>query len=300
MGAGVEDNWYEAKKGDSMARIAKKFKLKISDLRRANPSLAATDVIQPGDQVNAVKPNKWVNVRFTEMVTREEALPYKTVEQTDDTLYTTQKNVKQEGKKGQREVVARITYINGMEAQEDVMSETVLTPALDRIVLKGTKKVPVNLDDNGNNDNGGKQTPKPGSNGGGTTSGSGFSLPLKEYRLTSTFRVRTLQGVTRWHYGDDLAAPTGTPIYAAKSGTVSYSGASSGYGLLMELDHGGGVRTRYGHCSKLLVKKGQQVKKGQIIALVGSTGHSTGPHCHFEIRINGKAVDPEKYVTVKH
>ena len=100
-------------------------------------------------------------------------------------------------------------------------------------------------------------------------------------------------------YGVDLAAPKGTPIYASRDGTISYSGASSGYGLLVEINHGSGITTRYGHCSKLLVKKGQKVKQGQIIALVGSTGHSTGPHCHFEIRINGTPVNPEKYVKVR-
>ncbi len=283
LGADVEDNIVEAQKGDSLARIAKREGLKVSDLRRANPGLAGTDIIQPGDRINAVKPTMWVNVRFTETVSRKESLPFETVEQPDDTLYTSQKSVKQEGKKGTREVVARVTYISGMEAGKEILSETVTEPAQDRIVLRGTKKVPTNLD-------GGT---------GGTTAGSGFSLPLTSYRLTSTFKKRTLMGVTRWHYGIDMAAPTGTPIYASKAGTVSFSGSASGYGLLVKLNHGGGVETRYGHCSKLLVKKGQQVKKGQIIALVGSTGRSTGPHLHFEIRINGKAVNPENYVKVK-
>lgn len=290
LGAGVQDNYVEAQKGDSLSRIAKRYDLKVSDLRRANPSLAGSDVIQPGDRINAVKPTMWVNVRYTDTVTREDVLPFKTVEQTDDTLYTTQKSTKQAGKNGTAQTTSRITYINGIQADKEILSQDVLTPAQDQIVLRGTKKVPTNL--------GGGTSSNGGSNGG--TSTSGFMLPVTSYRLTSTFRVRTLQGVTRWHYGVDLATPTGTPIYAAKAGTVTRAGAASGYGLLVEIDHGGGVRTRYGHCSRLLVKVGQQVKKGQIIALVGSTGHSTGPHCHFEIRINGTPVNPEKYVKVKH
>ena len=75
---------------------------------------------------------------------------------------------------------------------------------------------------------------------------------------------------------------------------MTYSGSASGYGLVIYLDHGGGVQTRYGHCSTLLVKSGARVQAGQLIALVGNTGRSTGPHCHFEVRINGNAVDPLK------
>ncbi len=280
LGAGVEDNWYTVEKGDSLSRIAKKFGLKVSDLRKANPEVASTDVIQPDQQINAIKPNRWLNVRFTDTVTREESLPFETVEKKSADLYTTQKQVTQEGKDGKRQVVARVTYINGMESVSEIVSQTVLTKATDQIVLRGTKKVPTSDD-------------------GGTTTSGKFIVPVKNYRLTSTFKVRTLGGVTRWHYGVDLACPTGTPVYASRDGTVSFSGSSSGYGLLVKINHGDSIETRYGHNSKLLVKKGQKVKQGQIIALVGSTGHSTGPHCHFEIRINGKPVNPEKYVKVR-
>ena len=287
LGAGVEDNWVEAQKGDSLARIAKRYGLKVSDLRRANPGLAGSDVIQPGDRINAVHPTMWVNVRYTDTVTREDTLAFQTVEQNDDTLYTTQKTIKQKGKNGTAQTTSRITYINGIQAAKEILSQDVITAAQDQIVLRGTKKVPTNLGGN------------TGSGSGGATSSSGFMVPVSNYRLTSTYKIRTLQGITRLHAGIDLAAPTGTPVYASKAGKVTRAGNASGYGLLVEIDHGGGVRTRYGHNSRLLVKVGQEVKKGQIIALVGSTGRSTGPHCHFEIRINGKAVDPQKYVKVK-
>lgn len=277
LGSNVEDNPYDVKKGDSLAKIASKFKLKISDILKANPSIASADVLQPGQTLNAVKPNNWVNVRYTETVTRQEALPFDTVEQETATLYTTQKKVTQEGKNGQREVVARVTYINGMEALKEILNQTVISAAQNEIVLRGTKKVPANA-------------------GGGTSISGKFIPPVKDYTITSVFEKRTLQGVTRWHYGIDMAAPKGTPIYASRSGTVEYSGSASGYGLVVYIDHGNGVQTRYGHCSKLLVTKGQKVTQGQLIALVGSTGHSTGPHCHFEMRINGTPVDPRKYV----
>jgi murein DD-endopeptidase MepM/ murein hydrolase activator NlpD len=99
------------------------------------------------------------------------------------------------------------------------------------------------------------------------------------------------------HKALDIANPLGSPIYAAESGTVMTAGWSSvGYGNMVEIDHGGGMFTRYGHASKLLVKKGDIVKKGDVIALIGSTGHSTGPHLHFEVHVNGQLYNPLEYL----
>lgn len=98
------------------------------------------------------------------------------------------------------------------------------------------------------------------------------------------------------HKGLDIAAKTGTPIKAAADGTVTYSGTMSGYGNLIIIDHGNGVETYYGHCSKLYKKVGAQVKAGELIAAVGSTGNSTGPHLHLEIRLNGVYYNPAIYL----
>jgi murein DD-endopeptidase MepM/ murein hydrolase activator NlpD len=103
----------------------------------------------------------------------------------------------------------------------------------------------------------------------------------------------------RWgriHEGIDIAAPTGTPIYASAAGTVIACGYHGGYGNLVMLDHGGNLATAYGHQSSIAVGCGQSVSQGQVIGYVGSTGHSTGPHLHFEVRINGGAVDPLGYL----
>ena len=100
----------------------------------------------------------------------------------------------------------------------------------------------------------------------------------------------------RLHAGIDLAAPTGTTIKAADGGTVSFAGWHSNYGYMIIINHGANTQTVYAHCSKLYVSAGQQVFQGQRIAAVGSTGRSTGPHCHFEIMINGKTVNPANYV----
>lgn len=126
---------------------------------------------------------------------------------------------------------------------------------------------------------------------------SGRFISPVEGRLTSGFgmRVHPIFKVRKRHTGVDIAAPSGTPIRAADSGVVVEAGYIRGYGYTVILDHGGGVATLYAHCSALLVREGQEVQRGQIIARVGSTGYSTGPHLHFEVRVNGEPVNPLQY-----
>ena len=131
-----------------------------------------------------------------------------------------------------------------------------------------------------------------------TKSAYGFQRPINSYRITSYYGRRSLWvGGTNFHTGTDFAAPTGTPIFAAKAGRVVTSGWSRvGYGIHAMIDHGGGVQTLYGHMSKLNVRPGQEVKQGQVIGYVGSTGFSTGPHLHFEVRVGGQTKDPLAYL----
>ncbi len=99
-----------------------------------------------------------------------------------------------------------------------------------------------------------------------------------------------------WHPGIDIANDYGTPIVATADGTVAFSGWYSGYGYMVQIDHHNGIVTVYGHNSQLLVNEGQTVKKGDTIAYMGSTGYSTGPHCHYEIRVNGTVVNPANFL----
>ena len=122
-------------------------------------------------------------------------------------------------------------------------------------------------------------------------SSSGFIWPASGV-VTSGFGWRW----GRMHEGLDIAASYGAPISAASSGTVIYAGWMGGYGHLVVIDHGGGLATAYGHQSSIAVSSGSQVSQGQTIGYVGSTGHSTGPHLHFEVRVNGSAVDPMGYL----
>jgi len=130
-------------------------------------------------------------------------------------------------------------------------------------------------------------------NTGGTAFRGGFIKPVNA-RISSGFgnRFHPILKRNRLHAGVDFAARTGTPIRAAASGTVIFSGYRGGYGNTIIIDHGGGVSSLYGHCSRLYVGAGAQVKQGDTIAAVGSTGLSTGPHLHFEIRVNGTPVNP--------
>ena len=116
--------------------------------------------------------------------------------------------------------------------------------------------------------------------------------------ITSPFGYRThpIFGTTIFHAGIDIGVDYGTPIHAADSGVVVYSGWISGYGNTVIIDHGGGVSTLYGHNQSLAVSEGQSVSKGSVIAYAGSTGNSTGPHCHFEVDVNGSPVNPMGYL----
>lgn len=123
-------------------------------------------------------------------------------------------------------------------------------------------------------------------------------MPLQAMTMTSSFGMRDhpVIGGRRAHKGVDLAAPVGTPIYATADGYVETAQWFGGYGLYVALDHGGDIETRYGHMSRLNVASGQRVKKGDIIGYVGSTGRSTGPHLHYEVRVSGLAVNPLPYM----
>ena len=123
-------------------------------------------------------------------------------------------------------------------------------------------------------------------------------MPAHGY-ISSPFaaaRMDPILHIVRPHEGMDVAAPMGTAIEAPAAGIVTEVASEDGYGNYVTIDHGYGVVTRYAHCSKILVVRGQRVTRGQTIALVGSTGESTGPHVHYEVRVNGKAVDPKTFV----
>ena len=166
-----------------------------------------------------------------------------------------------------------VTYVNGEETERTILSSVTLREPVTQQCLRGTKERPTWY-----------------------PTGS-FRWPTTG-RITSTFGGRASPGGigSTNHKGIDIANSKGTPIYAADGGTVTYAGWMSGYGYLVRIDHGNGYVTYYGHNSSLTASVGQHVYKGQQIARVGSTGNSTGNHCHFEVRYNGVAKNPLNYL----
>lgn len=137
------------------------------------------------------------------------------------------------------------------------------------------------------------------SSGTSTPTGGAYSWPVPGHgRISSPYgyRIHPIFNVNRMHTGVDISAPSGTPIVAVNSGVVIHSGWQGGYGMTVIVDHGGGMATLYAHNSANTVSVGQQVSRGQTIALMGSTGNSTGPHLHFEVRKNGDHIDPLPYI----
>jgi murein DD-endopeptidase MepM/ murein hydrolase activator NlpD len=123
--------------------------------------------------------------------------------------------------------------------------------------------------------------------------------PVQHLTFTSNFGIRSdpFRGSAAMHAGVDIPGPTGTPIYATADGIVSNADRQGGYGNMVEINHGKGITTRYGHLSKIVVTANGRVRRGQIIGLMGSTGRSTGPHLHYEVRIDGHAVNPVPFLT---
>ena len=123
-------------------------------------------------------------------------------------------------------------------------------------------------------------------------------MPLENLRMTSGYGTRNhpILGGRRNHKGVDLAAPTGTPVHATADGIIGKAEWFSSYGLYVQIEHGADLETRYAHMSRLAVASGERVKKGDVIGYVGSTGRSTGPHLHYEVRVDGVAVNPMPYM----
>ncbi|MEX1376561.1 MAG: M23 family metallopeptidase [Eubacteriales bacterium] len=273
--AEVEQKNHVVVSGESLYKISKSYGVTVADLRKANPALASNSKIYPGDKLLIASPLNRVNVKFVEEVDKVgQVIEYETEEIKDDSMYKTQVVEIQPGVNGSHDVHALITFINGVETEVEVISEENRIEPVNRIIKRGTKTVPKLLEK--------------------ATSG-GMIVPIRDtYRVSSKFGPRSVEvaGASTWHKGVDLAADKGTPIYACEDGVVTHSGSGTGYGLYIKIDHGNGVETRYGHCSELLVSKGERVEQGQLIALVGNTGVSSGPHLHWEVRVSGKAYDP--------
>lgn len=257
---------YTVEAGDSLYAICDKLGVTLEELKEMNPGLTDSSLLHAGDQLNCQRLVPLLTLETVEVATLAESIPYKTEYTTSSYYYEGEAILSRAGVNGKARVTARLTKNNGqIVAREDISKETLIEP-ISEVIVKGTKPVP----------------PKKGT---GT-----FIRPVN-VGIYSPYGYRWGQ----MHDGVDLAAPSGTPIKAADGGTVIKAGWHVNYGYMIIIDHGGNTETLYAHCSKLYVSAGERVFQGQTIAAVGSTGRSTGPHCHFEIWINGRTVNPAHY-----
>ena len=260
---------YTVTSGDSYYSIAEKYGLSVEDLMKLNLGYDPK-ILRVGDVLTISNAVPYLTVVNVERQRYVQDVPYQ-VEYTDDSsMYQGEYKVTSPGVYGKADVTANVTYINGEEMEREVVASVTLSQPVTEQQLRGTKERPTWY-----------------------PTGS-FSWPCTGI-LTSRFGYRSLLGST-YHNGIDIGNSYGTSIYAADGGTVTYSGWMSGYGYLIIIDHGNGYQTYYGHNSSLAVSVGAKVHKGQLIARMGSTGRSTGNHCHFGIKLNGTFLNPLNYL----
>lgn len=268
----TEEVSYTVSKGDTWSEIAEDHGLTSKELLALNPGYNI-DKLSIGEELLLSASVPYLTMTVVQQERYVDTVPYK-IEYTDSAdLYKGDEKVVSAGQYGAADVVANVTYVNGTETERTLLSSVTLQNPVTEQRLKGTKERPTWL-----------------------PTGS-FRWPVNG-RISSRFGGRKSPGGigSTNHKGLDIAAPYGTAVCAADGGTVTYSGWMRGYGYVVQIDHGNGYQTLYGHNSSLTCSVGQHVYKGQQIARVGSTGNSTGNHCHFEVRVNGVARNPLNYL----
>ncbi|MBQ8823105.1 MAG: peptidoglycan DD-metalloendopeptidase family protein [Lachnospiraceae bacterium] len=260
---------YKVKSGDTLSEISIEVNIPMDDIIAMNDSLEDENTMLHIDQELIITvPEPELSVVRKEVNYYEEVYNADIVYVDNDSWYTTKSVVLQEPSAGFRKVIAEEVYVGDSQTERNILLEEVVMEAVPKIVERGTKIPPT------------------------------YIKPINGGRLSSKFGKRSAPtaGASTYHKGVDWAVSKGTSVYASSGGTVTKAGWGSSYGYVVYINHGNGTETRYAHLSKVLVSKGQKVKQGEIIAKSGNTGRSTGPHLHFEIRIDGTPVNPLKYV----
>ncbi|GEN53158.1 peptidoglycan DD-metalloendopeptidase family protein [Halobacillus faecis] len=208
------------------------------------------------------------DVVITEKERKEEKIPYKVETKKTDELYKGESKVKQEGENGKRELLIERTYRNDQEIEEETVEKEVVKEPVKKVILQGTKKIP--------------------------SRGTGdFAWPAVGGEITSKQGERW----GRYHKGIDIAGVSNKTIKAADNGKVIEAGYRNSFGNKVVIDHGNGYETIYAHLSSIGVKKGQIVKRGEKIGVMGTTGRSTGVHLHFEVHKDGSLENPLSHVS---
>lgn len=266
---------YQAQAGDTLARIAYRNGLTLDTLLARNPKYAEEESdFEPrvGTQFLIERAQPFLQVQASVRVSSVESIPYRVIEQETDRRQVGRRDVVQEGAAGSQMVWDDLYYIDGELARSvrvDEMTQ-VIEAAVNEIVEVGTFDFNTAVITGEYNDV--------------------FMFPVPDSEWS-------YRGKAPGHRGVDLNGDFGIPIYASNAGVVSYSGYHWSWGNNIVIDHPNGIQTRYAHCTELLVDVGEVVMQGDLIATLGSTGVSTGPHLHFEVMVDGVEQDPMNYVT---
>ncbi len=274
---------YKANSSDTVSSVEKKFGLIKEQLYALNPSLQDDDTIKDGMKINVIRSTPFINISVSKTVEKTKEIKYKTIKVNSASMYKGSKKVVCEGKNGEKIVTNLITYVNGEKISEKEINSVITVQPVDEKIYVGTKPVPVNVGEF-NSDTESFIWPTIGAN-----------------YVTSPFGFRILYGEENFHRGCDISGMNalGKSVIASAPGIVEIvQESNTNYGYCVLINHGNGLKTRYAHLlqDSILVEVGDYVEQGQVIAQVGSTGNSTGPHLHFEIIYNGAYCDPLKYL----
>lgn len=273
-----ENKYYTVKDGDTISGIVQKFGISSSQLYRLNPEL--TETIRAGQKILIAEATSFISVQTTKTEYKEVEIPYDTVTINTSNLYVGDKKTVTKGENGVERITELVTYIGGEKVSSKEVSRVTIKEAVSEKIQVGTKK---------------NQT---------TSSSSGSSRGKLRWPAIGATSVSSPYGKRNfgdgWHGGIDIVRPggsSGCTVVAAESGTVTFAGWYGSGGYTVIIDHGKGLSTMYCHMQNTLkVRSGQRVSRGQAIGNIGATGYVTGPHLHFEVKVNGKNVNPALYL----
>lgn len=271
-----EERSYIVQSGDTPIEIAGKNGIEYADLLRLNPQIETS--LRPGDRLVVAGSASYLRVVSVATEREREPVQFTTNRVTDNDQYIGYFKIINEGSNGEREIISSVTYVDGDRVRSEEVGTKIISESVPQVIIVGGKRP--SSEQRQEND-----------------IIDALNNEMFMWPVDGGYVYMPIWGY-RGHTGNDISSiPAGTPIRASASGTVVYSGyTAGGYGRHVIINHGSGIQTLYGHNSANYVKVGDQVLQGQKIAAVGSTGNSTGNHCHFEIIINGQYVDSRKYV----
>lgn len=272
---------YTVQQGDTLGAIARSQDMTLSELRSMNAAIQDTDMVHIGDELLVQRPQPYLRVQVVRTIQYTEEIPFTVEKQQDNKQPVSYEKVKKKGSNGSKDITAEVILVDGVEQSRTILTETVTKEPVTQVVVVGTKK---------------------------QTSASGYTVQVGDGITTGKFVWpvpichNTSRGFyTNGHKALDICNGPVTvknkPFIAADGGVVveASTGWNGGYGNMIRIQHSGGYETLYAHCNKLYVVKGQKVTKGQELGLIGSTGNSSGPHLHFEVRKNGVRIDPMQF-----